>query len=849
MKKKNQFVFHLNLKIKIVFFLFLGTFLFSQTKISGSIIDEKNQKPLIGVEIFINNKEKSEIITQNSQFQIQSDSGISTATFIKKNFKTEILNLENGQFENLVVKMQPEKVEQIQEVVIAKVNKKKYKNKKENPAYAIMQEVWKRKKTNGLANYKDYQFKEYEKIEIGLNNIDSAIMEKKIFNQLEFVFDYADSANFSKKLTLQVFFNETIFKTYGKNKPEKKENKVIIANKFSGFNNNELIASTAKNQFKDVNLYDNTLNFFNIGFPSPVGSDGFATYEYEITDSISVNGTDSFVIKYFPKRKEVLAFQGSLYISKDTYNVVRATLKSTNKINVNFVNGIYMEMEYDSPNDTIFLPKKTYTELEMSIFNKKKDAKGVLFKRTDIYSDYLFDQNFSDALLTDKQQTLSDNNLTKPDEYWETERDEPLLESEKKVYSMVSELEKVPKFKRIVKTVEILQSGYVNAWKAIDFGDIFSVYGNNEVEGDRIRIGARTYFSANDMWRIAGYTAYGFKDKKWKYGIEGRYMFNRENRATIGFGSRNDVIQLGAQLTNDDGIMTRSFASSSIFASGTNASLSNVKQHNFFFSLQPAKNFEVRLDATSMNIKSANPLNFNLDFYKNSVLKSELNDFHTTFSLIANPGAKFSQYGVDRYSFTTLNPTFVLKFTHGLENVLDGDFDYNKLQFLYSQPIILGNLGRTNVNLEAGKNFDTVPLALQNIIPGNQSYSLVSNTFALLKYYEFVADAYTTLDVEHHFQGKILAFIPLIKKLKFREVIFWRGAYGTLSDASKNINFENRLYSAPDQQIYYEYGFGLENIGFGNLKILRVDFNWRGNYLDRPEVSKFGVKFGLQMNF
>ena len=849
MKKKNQFVFHLNLKIKIVFFLFLGTFLFSQTKISGSIIDEKNQKPLIGVEIFINNKEKSEIITQNSQFQIQSDSGISTATFIKKNFKTEILNLENGQFENLVVKMQPEKVEQIQEVVIAKINKKKYKNKKENPAYAIMQEVWKRKKTNGLANYKDYQFKEYEKIEIGLNNIDSAFMEKKIFNQLEFVFDYADSANFSKKLTLPVFFNETIFKTYGKNKPEKKENKVIIANKFSGFNNNELIASTAKNQFKDVNLYDNTLNFFNIGFPSPVGTDGFATYEYEITDSISVNGTESYVISYYPKRKEVLAFQGKLFISRDTYNVVSATLKSTNKINVNFVNGIYMELDYDSPNDTIFLPKKTYTELEMSIFNKKKDAKGVLFKRTDIYSDYLFDQNFSDALLTDKQQTLSDNNLTKPDEYWETERDEPLLESEKKVYSMVSELEKVQKFKRIVKTVEILQSGYVNAWKAIDFGDIFSVYGNNEVEGDRIRIGARTYFSANDMWRIAGYTAYGFKDKKWKYGIEGRYMFNRENRATIGFGSRNDVTQLGAQLTNDDGIMTRSFASSSIFASGTNASLSNVKQHNFFFSLQPAKNFEVRLDATSMNIKSANPLNFNLDFYKNSVLKSELNDFHTTFSLIANPGAKFSQYGVDRYSFTTLNPTFVLKFTHGFENVLDGDFDYNKLQFLYSQPIILGNLGRTNVNLEAGKNFDTVPLALQNIIPGNQSYSLVSNTFALLKYYEFVADAYTTLDVEHHFQGKILAFIPLIKKLKFREVIFWRGAYGTLSDASKNINFENRLYSAPDQQIYYEYGFGLENIGFGNLKILRVDFNWRGNYLDRPEVSKFGVKFGLQMNF
>ncbi|MCB4236074.1 hypothetical protein LDL59_16235 [Kaistella anthropi] len=75
--------------------------------------------------------------------------------------------------------MQPENVAQIQEVVLSGTSKKKYKNKKENPAYAIMQEVWKRKKTNGLANYNDYQFKNYEKIEIGLNNIDSAFMKKK----------------------------------------------------------------------------------------------------------------------------------------------------------------------------------------------------------------------------------------------------------------------------------------------------------------------------------------------------------------------------------------------------------------------------------------------------------------------------------------------------------------------------------------------------------------------------------------------------------------------------------------------------------------------------------------------
>lgn len=839
----------LRCKFTVTILLLLATLSSAQTRISGRITDEKTGQPISGVEIFINNREQAETVTKGADFLVESDSGISTATFIKRNYKPEILNFEDFRFENLVVKLQSEKVEQINEVVISGVSKKKYKNKKENPAYAIMQEVWKRRKTNGLARYSDYQFQEYEKIEIALNNIDSAFMKKKIFNNLEFIFDYADSANYDKKLSLPVFFNETMYKTYGRNAPEKKENRIIVANRFSGFNDNELVASTAKNQFKEVNIYDNTLNFFNIGFPAPAGTDGFNTYEYELTDSLSVDGTDVFVIKYFPKNKELLAFQGNLFISKDTYNIVKATLRSTNKINVNFVNGIYLETEYDNLDDAVFLPKRTYTELEMSVFGKKKDAKSVLFKRTGIFSGYLFNKNFDEQLLVDRGQTLSDENLKKSDPFWEQNRTEPLSETEQNVYTMVGELEQVPKFKRIVKLVEILESGYINAWNAIDFGDIYSVYGNNEVEGDRVRVGARTYFSPNDKWRVAGYTAYGFKDKKLKYGLEGRYMFSRENRATVGFGSRNDVIQLGAQLMNDDGIMTRSFASSSVFSSGTNASLSLVKQNSFFFSLEPVKNFEVRMDASLQNIKSANPEKFNLDFYKDNQLKSELNDFHTTFSLIAKPGARYSQYGVDRYAFTTLSPTFVLKFTHGFENVLDGDFDYNKLQFLYSQPVVVGNFGRSVINFEAGKNFSTVPLALQNIIPGNQSYSLVPNTFALLKYYEFVADAYTTLNYEHHFQGKILAHIPLIKKLKFRELIFLRGAYGTLSEASKNINFESTKYSAPDQQIYYEYGFGLENIGFGNLRILRVDFNWRGNYLDRPDVSKFGVKFGFQMNF
>ncbi|WP_373781506.1 DUF5686 family protein, partial [Kaistella sp.] len=562
-----------------------------------------------------------------------------------------------------------------------------------------------------------------------------------------------------------------------------------------------------------------------------------------------INGNECYRIKYAPKRRDVLSIYGVLYISKENYAVVRATLKSTKSINVNFVNGFYYDLEFDNPSDSIFLPKKNYQEIQMSVFRKKEKSKSIVAKKTVIFSDYLFDQNLSDAVFETKEKYLSDSEFLKDEDYWQENRKEELSKSEANVYTMMEELEDVPQFKKAVKVYEVVSSGYYNAFKAIDFGDIFSVIGFNEVEGFRLRVGARTYFSANDMWRAAFYTAYGFKDDQLKYGFEFRKMFNRDNRFTLGVGTRRDILQLGAQLIADEGIMTRSFASSGVLSSGDNFYLSSVNQVSGFASIDPFKNVTLRLDATHQTTKSALPDKFSLDFYKNGRIFSELTDSKLVMSVTARPGAVFSQYGVDRYEHSTLAPTITLKYTQGLEGVLKSDFNYSKLQLYYYQPILLKSFGRLMLNIEAGKNFNKLPLALLNIIPGNQSYNLMPNTFALLNYYEFVADQYVTFQAEHHFNGKILSYIPLIKKLKLREVAFYRTAMGSLMERSVAMNVRNQNLSAPEKKPYYEYGFGIENIGFGNIRILRVDFNWRGNYLENPEAKKFGIKFGFQYYF
>jgi len=745
---------------------------------------------------------------------------------------------------------QSEKENEIEDVVIKGV--KKYKNKKENPAYAIMREVWKKKKSNGLLLHKDYQYKTYEKIDFRLDNIDSAFTKKKAFRGMDSIlFKYNDSSEIAGKAVLPIFITESIFETYGKNDP-KKERKDLLATRLSGLKNNQIVTKTIQNMYKDINIYDNTINYLNIGFVSPVSTDGFGVFDYNITDTIEVNTVKSYEIRFTPKNPEALALKGRLYISMDKYNVMKVEMETNKKININFVKGISTDLEFDNPDDSTFIPIRNETTIQL-VTNDKDKAKSIIARRAANYSDYQFDKGISDNFLS-KIIIPEDEMVAKDESYWQTNRTEPLTESDQNIYKMYDELAENPKYKKVVKIIEIGNSGYIPIGKSgIDFGNIFQGFGYNDIEGVRLRGGFRTYRGKNDMWRIQAYTAYGFRDQKWKFGGEAKYMFNKTDRFQIGTGFRKDVLQLGVQLTTDEGIMTRSFASSSVLNSGETTSMSSVTQSNIYTSIEPWKNIQLRLDATQQTIESADSNLFNINYYRSGVLRTVLNDTRFTATIIARPGAKFSTYGVDRYEMTALatNPTLILKYTKGVGGVFNSDFNYNKLQFYYSQPVLLGNWGRLFANVEAGKNFDALPLALQNVLPANQSYGLVRGVFSLMNYYEFVADSYAVLFLEHHFNGKILSQIPLIKKLKLREVAFFRSGVGSLTQESINMNAGNIKLTSPNKP-YYEYGFGIENIGWGNFRLLRLDFNWRGNYLNNPSVSevrKFGVQFGFQANF
>jgi hypothetical protein len=159
----------------------------------------------------------------------------------------------------------------------------------------------------------------------------------------------------------------------------------------------------------------------------------------------------------------------------------------------------------------------------------------------------------------------------------------------------------------------------------------------------------------------------------------------------------------------------------------------------------------------------------------------------------------------------------------------------------------MGGVGKLTTTVEAGKTFGEVPLGLLNVVPGNQTLFSIYGTYPLLDFYEFVTDSYTSLHIEHNFNGRFFGRIPGIRDLNLREIITIRGVVGSISEENQllNASFSNPVLVAPENEPYWSYSLGVGNI----FKIFRIDFHFRGNYFDNPGARTFGVTGAFGFSF
>jgi len=820
-------------QLLFLLFAFFTAVLFAQTKVSGEIKDVNGEAVAFANVIFKDSNEGT-ISNEDGRFYLESDEDYDIVSFSFVGYRTLDVNLGQKTTYKMTVSLE-EDVSALDEVVIYSGKQ----SKKNNPAIDILRKIWENRRENGVKGFKQYSYDKYEKLEFDLNTIDSALIKSRVFRGMEFIFDQTDTSNITGNTYLPIFINESSSKVYGDNLL-KQHKEVLEGNKNSGFDNNNTLIAYLKDLYSEYDVYDNYLKFFDKAFTSPLSRTGIDVYNYVLLDSAFRDNKWCYNIVYYPRRKNELTFKGDFWVNDSTWAIKEINLQASKSANLNWVREVYIEQEFDVLNDSTFLIKRDYFMSDFS-FGSKEKAKGVYGKRTTLYEDYVFDIPKDKKFYLKQVDPYEFEVYNRSDDFWEENRLEKLSKDEKGVYKMLDTLKTVKRFKTLYNVGSVLATGYYEV-NNFDIGPVLSTFGYNEAEGLRIRLGGRTYFSQNDRWRLEGFGAYGFKDDRFKYGISGKYLLDRKSRLKVFGGNRRDVEQTGASLTNSNDVLGRNLASSTLISVGVNDRLTRINLSTIGFEVEPAKNFNVRITGSYRTLRSATDT-FIIDYkvFEDGVdtgeVKSEIKQPEITVGLFYTPGRKTSGYGVERTTINTGDfPGLFLSHTTGLKNILGGDFDYQKLQGLYTQPWNVGGFGRLYTTIEVGKTFGDVPLSLLSIIPGNQTYFSVYNSFSQLDFYEFVSDTYATLHVQHNFGGRLFSRIPVLRKLNLREVIGFRAVYGQVSDSNIALNASNIVYRAPED-IYWEYSVGVGNI----FKVFRLDFNFRGNYHDNPGARKFGI--------
>lgn len=834
------------MKNYLLFILFnISLFGYSQTSVSGRVIDE-NGIPVSYANIIFKKSNVGTYSDNDGNFTLKSDKNYNVIEVSSIGFATKEVRLkDNHTIQLQVVLVEGEELGEV--TVVGKPQKQL--SKKENPAYRILQNIWKNKRKNGLKQSEYYQYEKYTSTELGLSKLDSTFLKKALQSDYEDIRKILSEKKYKQYFSMPMYLKEEVEQVYGDNKANIQRTD-IEAERTQGVAQTGFGLERISRAFQEFDIYDNSFIILDKPFVSPVSQFGYGVYSYVLNDSIERDDQKFYTIYFFPRQEQDLAFQGKFVVGSKNYAIESIEMYTVKETNINLVRNLAFEKHFKIINDSIFLPEKEIYEGDFTVFTKNDNEKGMYVKKIISYNNYLLNEPKPTDFYKKDITKYKANQFVKDTLYWANFINDDQMVKTKKLIQDVGNNKKI---KGISDAIDIISTGYIPLRNKMQLGSLWEALTFNNVEGKRMRIGFRSYKTAEDRFRTYFYGAYGSEDKKWKYGISAKYLLFHEPRILIGASFQDDYLQLGSLLQTDEATLNLKNPAQFWFARGDNYYLTQNKKLQGVADIGILKsNLHFTFSGVYQQRKAADPEHFSIAYKdKNNHVHNIYSDANVSLAITYTPRRNVYGYGAEqRFGRNTTHSLYKLKFTQGISGIRNSAFDYSRIEGTITYPTPVWSLGLLKPTIEVGKTFGDVPLPFLTPTPANQTYSIVDNTFSLLDYYDFVTDTYANLYLEHHFNGLIFNRIPLLKKTKWRSLIFAKAAYGTISETNKNLSLSNVIYNAPER-LYWEYGFGVENIGFGNFRFIRVDFVWRNDFNDVNAVRnpKFGIRVKIRPEF
>ena len=835
----------------------------SFTSASGIVKDSITGEPLPFVSVYFDGSTIGAMTDDNGTFTLQNNQGYTKLAAASLGYDTKFIDLKPGKKnDNLEVLLKPTAFE-ISEVVV-KPKREKY-TRKDNPAVELIKKVIAHKNDNRIEAKPEYQTEVYEKLSLSLDNFNPNLDKNKFLKKFKFIKNYLDTSEFNGKPILTVSVRENLSDFYYRKSP-KAEKTIVRAKRMQGIDktldDGGGITSNLEEIFKSINIFDNNIPILLNRFVSPLSSTLATTYyHYYIMDTLDVGGDKCVDLAFVPANSESYGFTGRLYITLDgNYAVKKVLLNTPANINLNWVDKLRIEQEFKQMPDSTWVLDQENTFVNFYVV---KGTQQLYAHQLRNYDNYNFNVQNADSVfgLLGALHVLPEA-TAQPDTFWTHNRPIPLKEKEDALKDLLGQLRKVPAFNAIIKTAEILITGYIptaNDKKVtkFDFGPMNTTFSANHLEGFRMRVGGMTTANLNPYWFASGYLAYGTNDRKIKYNLKLTHSFTKkeyhegENPVNnLSFIQEYDVYTPGQDFlfTSKDNIFVAWKVGEPV------TKMQYIRKSVLQYEKEWLNGLTWKSWIMNQNNEAAGTLQYITRDESGNLY--HIKDFTTSeigTQLRFAPGERAYNGRSGKESVFNLSkdaPVFKLSHQLGIKGVLGGDYNYNHTEISAEKRIWLSSFGHIDAQVKAGKVWDKVPFPLLILPNTNQSITIQPEAFHMMNALEFVTDQYVSFNATYYLKGWILNRIPGIKWLRLREVLSFNMIYGGLTDKN-NPTLTPGLFLLPDgtqplgSTPYMECSVGLENI----FKILRIDYYRRLTYLDHPDIKKGGIRIALRFTF
>ncbi|MCX6215529.1 DUF5686 family protein [Spirosoma sp.] len=709
-----------------------------------------------------------------------------------------------------------------------------------DPAYRIMREALLRRDEYNPAKMLAYQYESYTKVEGYINNFAQKRKNNKkpgpigrLLGKLPAITDE------NGQPAVPVFISETVSSFYARSQPEKMKEYVLKSHVTGvGVSDGGLISQLTGASFQQYNFYRNSLNILQKDIPSPIGSQWETIYRFRLKDTIVLNNAVCFAIEFTPKRASDLAFNGTLLIDTLHFSLAQMDARVDKRANINFVDVLHIEQDWETTPSGLRFP--TQTQVMIDTDEPTPRAPGALIRfftsATNIIENQPKEVGFYDPSIE-----LSDDYKDTDAAFWQRVRPASLSPREYRAMEVVDSVRNVPFMRVAGEIIKLGVIGYKPLGKLnVELGPLLYSYASNTIEGQRFRFGLRTNTGFSRKWLLSGYVAYGTQDEKLKYSANIEYILSRKPWTVIGVRQSYDLERIGVSADN--------IGNNSLF--GAYSRFGTIRRAYFqeeklaYFRREMGRGFTQTVAVRNRSFEPLFPFAFQPQLHdQDQTVRSSYQITELISETRFAPDEVILQNDNVRVSTGAIRkPIFTLRYTLGLRNVLGSDFTYQRIALTMKHSFRMGVLGRSYYTIGAGIIPSTVPYPLLYTPLGNESSFYVGNAYNLMNYFEFICDRWATVQYEHNFGGLLFNRLPLLRQLKWRELVTAKVLVGGVSSSNLAVipsvdgNGQSvESFSSLTRTPYIEVGYGIDNI----FKVLRVDAIHRLTY--RDNIGRTGI--------